>query len=405
MTLHLSRSTKFMAMGIFLSLGWFVLESCDCDESKEDQYPGFWVTCIDNKPALMTYNGNDATVVTSDAAGSFDPTDWDCSHDPNSPSYKGTEESPPFQVSTPSGPGGPIAKQHATGPVYAFLPQRILNLPFVPHVPPNTNSTCSSSMPDVFQTNQTMAVVNRWHTCPFSKVATIPVVAAPLQVQITPDGSTAVVTSFNSAVNFIDLASNTVTYTLMTDPSINPHGLAISPDGTKAYITSFNNVNPVVAVIDMSSRQIIATWPTAITYPQGATLTPDGSQLWITSPLAQAVDIIDTLTGTHVYGLAISQTTDVAFNSTGTLAFITTTNTVPGSVVEVDTGSYQIVTTFTVGVGPTDIKMSFGDQWLVVNNNGETSVSVIDLLRSTVVTTQVGGSQNSPGPTGISFVQ
>lgn len=394
-----------MAMGIFLSLGWFVLESCDCDETKEQNYPGYWVTCVDNKPTLMTYNDNDATVITSDPAGSFDPSDWDCSHDASSPSYKGSEDSPPFQISTPSGPGGPIAKPHATGSVYAFLPQRILNLPFVPHVPPNSNPTCSSSMPDVIRTNQTLASVSRWQTCPFSRVTTIRVVANPLQVQVTPDGTTALVTSFFSAVNFIDLATNKVTYTLMTDQTINPHGLAISPDGAKAYITSFNNVNPLVAVIDMSSRQIIATWPTAVVYPQGATLTPDGSQLWITSPLAQSVDIIDTLTGTHVFGLPISQTTDVAFNSTGTLAFITTTNTVPGSVVEVDTSSYQIVTTFTVGTGPTDIKMGYGDQWLVVNNNGEKSVSVIDLLKSVVVTTQVGSSPNAPGPTGISFVQ
>jgi len=392
-----------MAMGIFLSLGWFVLESCDCDETKENSYPGFWVTCIDNKPTLMTYNDNNATVVSQDQAGNFNPSDWDCSHDANSPSYKGSEDSPPFQISTPSGPGGPIAKPHATGSVYAFLPQRILNLPFVPHVPPNTSPICSSSMPDVFQTNQLNAAVNRWHTCPFSLVATIPVVAAPLQVKITPDGSTALVTSFNNAVNFINLTSNTVAYTLMTDPSINPHGLAISPDGSRAYITSFN-MNDVVAVIDMASRSIIATIPTAVSFPQGATLTPDGSQLWITSPLSQGVDVIDTLSSTHVFSLNINQTTDVAFNSTGTLAFITSTATVPGTVVEVDTSNYQTVNTFTVGNGPTDIKMSYGDQWLVVNNNADVTVSVIDLVKNTVVTVKVGGNA-SPGPTGISFVQ
>ena len=395
-----------MAIGICLSLGWFVLESCECDETKEQNFPGFWVTCVNNKPTLMTYNDNNATVVTQEQAGNFDPAEWDCSHDANSPSYKGSEDRPPFQVSTPSGPGGPIARPHATGSVYAFVPQRLINLPFLPHVPQNTNPTCSSSTPDVFQTNQLNAAVNRWHTCPFSLVATIPVVAAPLQVEITPDGGTALVTSFNSAVNFIDLSTNKVRYTLMTDPSIHPHGLAISPDGTRAYITSFVPNNPLVAVIDMTSRAIIATSPTALQYPHGATLTPDGSQLWITSPLSAGVDVIDTLSGTHVFTLNINETTDVAFNSTGTLAFITSTATVPGTVVEVDTSNYQTITTFTVGSGPTDIKMSYGDQWLVVNNNTDTTVSVIDLVRNTVVTVPVGANGfRGPGPTGISFVQ
>lgn len=49
MNIRLTTSTKLMGFGIILSLGWFVLESCDCDETKEDQFPGFWVACIDNK--------------------------------------------------------------------------------------------------------------------------------------------------------------------------------------------------------------------------------------------------------------------------------------------------------------------------------------------------------------------
>jgi DNA-binding beta-propeller fold protein YncE len=230
------------------------------------------------------------------------------------------------------------------------------------------------------------------------KVA-IPVVTRPLQVAVTPDGSTALVTSFDNAVNFIDLATNKVTYTLMTDPSINPHGLAISPDGTHAYISSFNT-NGVIAVIDLGSRQITTTLPT-ISYAQGLTLTPDGSQVWVTSPYGASVDIFDTLTNTRVTGLNISQTSDVAFNSTGTRAYVTTSATIPGSVVVVDTSTYQTITSYTVGLDPVDIQMSYADQFLVVNNNGEGSISVIDLMKGAVVTTQLGGNSL---PSGIAFV-
>lgn len=397
MTIQFSRSTKFMCAGIALSLGWFVLESCDCDETKEDQYPGFWVACIDNKPTLMTYNGDTPKIVSTDRAGNFNPAEYDCTH-PNSPSYKDSESTAPYQTSGPGGPG--IQKPHATGSgTAAYVPQQLRVLPFVPRVPPPATPNCDSTFPDVFQTDHAEARVTRFSTCPFAMKVTIPVVTRPLQVQVTPDGSTALVTSFDNAVNFIDLATNKVTDTLMTDASINPHGLAITPDGTRAYISSFNT-NGVIVVIDLSSRKIITTLPT-ISYAQGLTLTPDGSQVWVTSPLAASVDIFDTLTNTRVTGLNISQTTDVAFNSTGTRAYITTNSTIPGSVVAVDTATYQTIRSYTVGLGPTDISMSYGDQFLVVNNSAEGSVSVIDFQKGAVVTTKLGGNS---APSGIAFV-
>jgi len=154
----------------------------------------------------------------------------------------------------------------------------------------------------------------------------------------------------------------------------------------------------VVLVINIASKQITATLNT-IQYPSGATLTPDGSQLWITSPLAQSVDIFDTLSNTRITGLAIAQTVDVAFNSTGTHAYVTSGQTIPGSVYEIDTATFKTTNTYTVGLDPSDIKMSYGDQWLVVNNDSGGSISIIDLLKGTVATTAVGAS-----PTGIAFV-
>lgn len=398
MIAHFSRSSRMMCTGIVLSLGWFLFESCDCDETKEDQFPGFWVSCINNQPTLMTYSGNNPTVVSTSPAGGFNPSDYDCTHDSGSPPYRGSESGAPFQQGSPSGPGG-YARKDATGTGTAFLPQQWQILPFVPDVPPPTTpAACTSSFPDVFQTDQTLAMVTRFSTCPFQEKTTIPVVAAPLQVAVTPDGSTAIVTSFNNAVSFINLSTNQVTSTLTTDPSVNPHGIAISPDGTRLYITSFNPDNSVVLEIDMATHNILATIPT-ITYPQGAILSPDGSQLWITSPYAGAVDVIDTLTFTEVTRLNISFAYDVAFNSTGTRAYVTSQAVSPGQVFVVDTGSYQTINTYTVGVGPTDISISYGDQFLVVNNNGDVTITVIDLVKGTQSTTSVGGS-----PTGIAWV-
>ena len=395
MRIHLSPSSKLMVSGIVISLGWFVFGACECDNTKEQDFPGFWVTCIGNKPTMMAYNGDSPVQVTSDPAGNFDPSQWDCST-PNSPPQP-KPGAPALKTGSPAGPAGFARKPHdVTGSGSAYLPQPFRDLPFVPDVTPSGTLACDGTLPDVFQTVHTNSLVTRISTCPFGIVATIPVVSRPLQVELTPDGSMALVTSFDNAVNFIDTATNKVTFTLKTDPSINPDGIAITADGTRAYITSFNTNNPVVAVIDMAKRTIIATIPT-ITYPQGAHLTPDNSQLWITSPEGNSIDVIDTLTNTEVTSRSVTQNTDIAFNSTGTRAYITSA---PNSVVEMDTATFKVLNTYTVGGTPTDIAMSYGDKFLVVTNNSGGSISVIDLLKNKVSTTTVGAA-----PAGISWVR
>ena len=402
--IHLTTSTKLVAAGVALSLGWIVLEACECDETKESQFPGYWVACVDNKPTLMAYSDNNATVVRSDPAGNFDPAEYDCSH-AGSPQYKGSESSAPFQVGSPAGPGG-FARPHAAANSYSFVPRQLLSLPFTPFVPPPGTPSCLSSFPDVFHTNHPENTVIRISTCPFAVKTTIPVFQRPLQVAVTPDGSTALVTSFGDlegdggAVTFINLANNQITNTLMLSLGVTPNGLAISPDSTTAYVGNFTNPGQSILVINIPTHTVTATIQNVLAYPSGMTLTPDGSQLWVASPLSTETDVIDTLSLTTVYRLNIQQSVDVAFNSTGTMAYVTSDQSNPGQVFVVDTATYRVLSTYTVGNGPSDIAMSYGDQFLVVNNDLDGSVSVIDLIADKVVTTQVGSSLS-----GIAFVQ
>jgi DNA-binding beta-propeller fold protein YncE len=400
----LTTTTKLIAAGVALSLGWIVLEACECDETKEDNYPGFWVTCIGKQPALMTYSGDNPTIVSSDPSPNFNPNDYDCSHDSSSPQYKGSQS--PLPLGTPSGPNG-SARPHAAGsPTASYLPQQWRNLPFTPDVPPpGTPPVCQSTYPDVIRTNHNEDSVSRISTCPFALKKTIPVFANPLQVAETPDGSTALVTSFGSldgsggAVTFINLSSNQVTSTVTMPFGVTPNGLAISPDGTTAYIGNFKNPGQSILVMNIASQTVTASIPNVAPYPSGLTLTPDGSELWVTSPLGRETDVIDTLSQTIVFRLNIPSATDIAFNSTGTTAYVTSDLTIPGQVIAVNTATLQILNTYTVGNTPADITMSYGDKFLVVNNSADNTISLIDLVQNAVKTTNVGGV-----PSGIAFV-
>jgi YVTN family beta-propeller protein len=393
---RLSTSTKLMCAGLALGLGCVLFSGC---EGCSYELHGTWVACIGNKAVLLRMSQGAPTQVNN---SDFNSMQWDCSN-PNSPSYTDSSQS---DFSTGKSGGPPVVagmrKTHATSsnPASPFLPQQLLSLPFLPQVPaPAPPTNCDPSVPDVITANHTLALVTRISTCPFAIKVAIPVVTRPLQIAITPDGTTALVTSFDNAVNFINLATNKVTFTLSTDFSINPNGIAISPDGTTAYITSFNNTNSVVEAIDLGTRTVTTNIPVD-TYPQGAFLTPDGSQLWVTFPFGQAVYVIDTLSKTIATLVPVGLSTGVSFNYTRSTADITSSAGQSGSVVAVSTATFQVVKTYAVGAGPTDIAMAYADQFLVVNNNAGGSVSIIDLNTGTVTTTALGSA-----PKGIAFLR
>ncbi len=402
--IHLTTTTKIIAAAVTLSLGWIVLEACDCDPGNLLNYnpdPEYWVTCTGNAPTLMEYSGNTPTVV-SNQPSNFNPSDWDCTH-PSSPHYKGSESSAPFPTTPPSSDD---ARPRATGTGYPYAPVPLRDLPFTPAVPPLTTAACQSNFPDVFRTNHTENSVTRISTCPFSVKTTIPVFQNPLQVAVTPNGSMALVTSFGSldgsggAVTLINLSTNKVTSTVMMPLGVTPNGLAISPDSSTAYIGNFTNPGQSILVMNIATQMITGTIQNVVQYPSGLTLTPDGSQLWVASPLGGEVDVIDTLSQTEIYRLNIQSTTDIAFNSVGTTAYITSAATSPGQVIAVNTATFQTVNTYTVGASPADISMSYGDRILVVNNDIDGSISVIDLRQNAVKTIQVGAN-----PSGIAFLQ
>ena len=185
------------------------------------------------------------------------------------------------------------------------------------------------------------------------------------------------------AVTLINLSNNKIANTVMMPFGVTPNGLAISPDSTTAYIGNFTNPGQSILVLDIASRKITATIPNVVQYPSGLSLTPDGSQLWVASPLGGEVDVFDTLTQTEIFRLNISASTDIAFNSTGTMAYITSASTTPGQVVAVNTATFQVAKTYTVGNIPRISRCPTAiGSWL--NNENDVVIHVIDLLQNTV---------------------
>src|SRR5579883_987018 len=286
----------------------------------------------------------------------------------------------------------------SSGPA-AYLPQVLLDLPFsaqssASDVPP---SNCDPAQPDVIAVDHDNAMVDRFGTCPFQMVATIPVATRPLQIDITPDGKTALVTSFDNAINFIDLGTNKVTFTLPTG-SLHPNGIAITPDGAFAYFTNYvpTASDSSISKIDLSTRTIVQTIPAAFgPYAQNLFLSPDGSQLYVTYPYQNVVQVLDTLTNAPITNISVPAPRGIAFNSKGTKAYIAGAgnpdNATLGVVEEFDTNTFQPGPMYQAGLCPNDIAVLYSDQYVITVNYEGQSVSVIDTVSGTAQTTNVGG--------------
>ena len=269
-------------------------------------------------------------------------------------------------------------------------PPEVLALPLGPPLSAGTTVTSQNGC-DPSQTYRIFRVdhfdnsVTRFDGCPLQITATIPITApGPLQAALTPDNSTLVVTSYNQGITFIDTTTNAVTKTMFTNGDVFPSGIAIRNDGL-AYITSLIDTTPQVLVMNVNTQTILGSIPIAAEYPHSVYFTPDGTTALVTCPITNYVFVIDVLTSTVSTAVPIGGPRDVAFNPTGTRAYITST-IYPSSVQVVDLATYQIVDSYDIDGDPGYIQISHDGRYLTVMDLDSSKKWSIELATRNIVT-------------------
>ena len=278
---------------------------------------------------------------------------------------------------------------------FPFLAPLISNPSFPAVDSSRYKSSCTSAVRS-YLVNHLQGTVTAFGVCPLTILKEITVAPLPLQIRITPDGATALVTSYDEALTFIDTATNTVK-AIMPLVNYNPQGIAISPDGTRAYVTHYYDIRPVLLVIDIPNRKLLSTIALPQPYPRVVVITPDGSQAWVNYLYGGVITVVDVLTGTVARNINISQPVEkgMAFNPTGTKAYAAV---YPNQVYVIDTATLAVKTKLTVGQAPNDIVATPDGTRLFVNSEVDPGLWWIDPTIDRVV-----GSRKLPGATGGSM--
>lgn len=300
----------------------------------------------------------------------------------------------PSQAPASAAPQRAAGSSARLNDVFKFL----VPLVFPPSFPLNDNAKLSpAACPPTlgsYLVNHLQGTVTSFGFCPLAVRREIQVRANPLQLAVTPDGATVLVTSYDSAVTFIDTATDTVTFTLNT-PNYNPSGIAISPDGSRAYVTHYLDENPSLLVIDVPNRKLLSTIPLPYDYPRVVVVTPDGAQAWVNYYAGDVITVVDLLSSSISANLTPggSISMGMAFNPTGTKAFVAAS---PGLLLVIDTASLTSIARIAVGPSPVDVVADPNGRTVYVNSATRSGTWWIDAnknqLKAAPAASTFGGS-------------
>ncbi|WPV01635.1 beta-propeller fold lactonase family protein [Mucilaginibacter sp. cycad4] len=183
----------------------------------------------------------------------------------------------------------------------------------------------------------------------------------------------------SGSISVVNVANNTVIATIPVGRF--PSSASLSPDGSRLYVTSFDN-NTVI-VINTATNAIIATIPILAGPAYQVVVSPGGSRLYVSNQRADFVSVINTITNTvqatiHVgrdpNGLAITKDGGRVYVSHG-----------GGNVFVINTSNNTVLQTINTGMAGWGIALSPDDSRLYVTTLS--GIAVINTVTGAVVNT------------------
>ncbi len=232
-----------------------------------------------------------------------------------------------------------------------------------------------------------------------SSIAEIAVGEHPAHVIADQQGGRAFVTNAgDDTVTVVDLSQREAVGTIATGDY--PHGLRMSPDG--GVIDVANVEGGSVSVIDATRLAEIARIPVGKA-PVQVGFTPDGSRVYVSLRDENRVAVIDATTRTVIDRIDVGRN-PIQVHATPDSRFIYVANqgteAEPADTVSViEVASGDVVDTIRTGRGAHGVAVSADGRLVFVTNIVDATVSAIDTgTRQVVVTYSVGA-----GPNGVTF--
>ena len=233
----------------------------------------------------------------------------------------------------------------------------------------------------------------------------------PHMVMMSPDGRY-VVTGGTRANKAYIIDARTLELVKVIPVDIAPEHLAFSPDGRWYY--QGNPEGDSISVIDMVSLTKIKTIP-GFKEPLNVTFLPDGSKAYVGNYGAHWVGVVDVRRHELLKKIQVAEVPGVArldpqkylgeikginiASPTNDGRYLYAADGDLGVVGKIDPREDRVVKVIRVGQNPWRIYMSHDGRYAITPNNGDQTISIIDLQSDKVAATLEAG----PDMTGVNF--
>ena len=229
----------------------------------------------------------------------------------------------------------------------------------------------------------------------------------PRAIAFSPNGKRAYVTNFGSdSVSVVTIRFNEVIKSEIGPGNDiiavgdGPYGVAVTPDGKRAYVA--NELDGTISVIDVDTKSptfhtVLNTIPVGV-FPTGVAVTPDGTKVYVGHLTRQGTEVPATLTIIDVATNQVIKTIEfqpqefprppaIGMMPILNQAYVTGValdNEGDQSVSVIDVVTDEVINTIEVGQRPTGVTFHPNGDRAFVANSGTDTFSVIDTLTGQV---------------------
>ncbi|MBS1501601.1 MAG: beta-propeller fold lactonase family protein, partial [Bacteroidetes bacterium] len=170
-----------------------------------------------------------------------------------------------------------------------------------------------------------------------------------------------------------------------------PHIASISPDGSRLYVSNYDD--NTISVINTTTNTVINTINvTTGANPQGLSISPDGSKLYVANSNGGTISVISTSTNSVIATINNGYNNfETLLSPDGSLLYVTDSNV--DNITIINTSTNKVINTMSTGFYPSGMSISPDGHYLYVTNENYNNVYVINTSTESLIATVFVGSK------------
>ena len=213
-------------------------------------------------------------------------------------------------------------------------------------------------------------------------VRTLPTGEGPHEVDVSPDGRTAVIVNYRSGgqpgntMTVVDVPTGAVSGTIDLGEHQAPHGVVWLKDNTHVIVTTEDSGD--IIKVNVAAGEVVGAWPTGQEVSHMVALSPDDRTAFVSSIRSGTVTRIELEPGSEALSVPTGEGAEgIAVTADGGEVWVA--NRGDDSITVLDTETLEVLATLETGDFPIRLEMSADGLYALVTNAESSELGVYEV--------------------------